>query len=74
MARKKDYNHEENNGIVRIERTDWARMSVIAEDYELSGTQEVFEAVCKTIGYRENMPNDQIILAVKMWKLKKGNR
>lgn len=67
---KKDYNPEENNGIVRIDRTDWARMKVIAEDYGLSGTQEVFEAVTSLIGYRLNMSDDQIILAVKMWKMK----
>lgn len=74
MSNKREYNPDENNGIVRIDRTDWARMKVIAEDHKLSGTQEVFEAVCKTIGYRENMPNDQIILAVKMGKMKKGSK
>jgi hypothetical protein len=71
MKRKQNqFPPEENNGIVRIDRGDWARMKVIAEDFNLSGTQEVFEAVTKIIGYREGMPIDQIILAVKMAKLK----
>jgi ligand-binding sensor domain-containing protein len=69
-VRRSDQKPDENNGIVRIERTDWARMKVIAEEQGLAGTQEVFEAIYKSIGYRENIPDEQIVLAVKLYKMK----